>query len=629
MARESRVFTNILLMILIILVIAIGIVVVKAIDYSRFKTEDAARILEKIEKKLNQMENSLRNSNVRQDFSSCKDATSSKIANSQYYDPNADFGGRIINCVSTGTKNLNMLLSNEKLVGDIWSYASSSLASRDYENPDLYEPLMAEKWELFEDKLVYDITIKQGILWHDFKDPVSGKEWKDIEVTSEDFKFYVDVIKDEKVDCAPLRVYLQDLDRVEIISKYRFKVYWKKKYFLSETWTLGLTPLPRHFYKDYEGPFDGKKFNDDYIRNNFIVGCGPYRFDRWDSGQRVILKRWDKYFGAKYGIAPPLDTVIIEIISHPNTQFQALISGDVDRMELTANQWINGTNIPEFDPASPDFKVKKLKFPSRSYSYIGYNQKNPLFHDKKIRQALTYLVNREKILKVAYQDMGRIVSGPFFMDSPYYDSSIKPYPFDPEKAKSLLKEAGWEDHDGDGILDKDGRKFEFNVLSVTTSTMQEKMFPIIDEDMKKVGISMNINKVEWSVFIQRLEQKKFDVVSLSWSIPIDSDPSQIWHSSSADIEASSNHISFKNKEIDKLLENLRGSFNQEERIKICHEIHRVLNEEQPYTFLFCPDELLAINARYENVRFFPKYPIVPDDIMWVPRDKQREMKTIE
>lgn len=626
MAQEKRGLTNILLILLMISVVVVGIVVIKAIDYSRFKTEALVFSLEKLEKKLNHVEESLKNSG-NQKFDNLQERiTHSKAANSQYFDGNADFGGRIINCVTAGTENLNNILSSEKVVSDIWTYTSSSLATRDYENPDLFEGLMAEKWEISDDKLLYDITIKSGVLWHDFKDPVSGKQWKDIEVTAEDFKFYVDVIKDEKVDCAPPRVYFQDLDRVEVISKYRFKVYWKKKYFLSESWTLGLMPLPRHFYKDYEGAFDGKKFNDDYVRNKFIVGCGPYRFDRWDSGQRIVLKRWDKYFGAKYGISPPLDSVAIEIINHPNTQFQALLSDDIDRMNLTPDQWVNKTNIPEFDSSSPAFKIRKLKFPSRAYSYIGYNQKNPLFQDKKVRQALTYLVDREKILKVAYNGLGRIVSGPFFIDSPYYNKAVKPYEFSPEKAKALLKEAGWEDHDGDGILDKDGKKFEFNALSVTTSTIQEKMFPIIDEDMKKAGISMNINKVEWSVFVQRLDQKKFDVVSLAWALPLDPDPTQIFHSSGADIESSSNHISFKNKEVDELLGKLRECFDQKERIRICHEIHRILSDEQPYTFLFCPEELVGINTRYENVRLFPEYPVVPEDIMWIPKDKQLSLK---
>ena len=629
MAREKKILTNILLVIMIILVVLIGIVVVKSIDYSRFKTEALADSIEEMNKQLQKIDKDLKSSKLQLSNSLQEKAYPQKIANSQYFDLKADFGGRMINCVQASTKNLNSLLNNETIVNDIWSYTTSSLTSRDYENPDLFEPLMAEKWEVSDDKLVYDITIKPGILWHDFKDPVSGKEWKDVEVTADDFKFYVDVVKDEKVDCAPLRTYYQDLERIEIVSKYRFKVYWKQKYFLSEVWTLGLIPLPKHFYKDYDGPFDGKRFNDDYIRNKFIVGCGPYKFDSWDSGQRVVLKKWDKYFGAKYGIAPPLDTVIFEIINHPNTQFQALLSDDIDKMDITADQWVNRTSIPEFDPASPDYKIRKINYPSRSYTYIGYNLKNPLFQDKRVRQALTYLVDREKILKVAYHNLGRIVSGPFFIDSPYYDSSIKPYAFDPDKAKALLKEVGWEDHDGDGILDKDGKKFEFNVLSIASSTVQEKMFPIIDEDMKKAGIMMNINKVEWSVYIQRLEQKKFDVVSLGWSIGLDSDPSQIWHSSTADVEASSNHIGFKNKDIDELLEKLKTCFNAKERIIICHKIHKILDEEQPYTFLFCPDKLIGINTRYENVRLFPKYPIVPDDIMWIPKDKQGEPKKVK
>ena len=625
----KNIYINIIATIALIVGIIIGIAFVRSVDQARYKMEDVynrlynvgSRLME-LEKKvddLTKMEFKVANAVV-------QNKPVEKIVNQEFYDQDADIGGRYVMPITSASKNLNSLINNDHLVSILWDKCTSSLAARNYEFPEKFEPLMAESWEISEDKMTYTIKLREGILWHDFTDPVSGKEWTDVEVTAEDFKFYLDVVKNEDVDCAPLRSYFQDLDRIEVISKYEFKVHWKKKYFLSEIWTLGLTPLPRHLYHAYDGPFDGKKFNDDFERNKIIVGCGPYRFDRWDTGQSIVLKRWGKYFGTKYGIAPPIDKIVFEIIKHPSTQFQALVAGDIDKMGLTSEQWINKTDAPEFDPDSPEYKIRKFKYPSRSYSYIGYNLKNPLFQDKRVRQAMTHLVDREKILDLVFHDLGRIITGNFFIDSPYYDESIEPYPFSILKAKELLKEAGWEDADGDGILDKDGLKFEFTVLTISNSPWQEKMFPIIKEDMKKAGIVMKINKVEWSVYIQRLEKKNFEVISLGWSLGFESDPTQIWHSSMADEDGSSNHIGFNNKRADEIIEKIRTCFDFDERVKLCHEFHQIVHEEQPYTFLFTRDSLVALNNRYENVKLFDKIPSIPQEIMWVPRDTQEKVR---
>ncbi len=621
MGRNKKTFLNIIFTLVVFIFAITFMILIRSLDNYRFQVESLTKKIEQSNNKLDELQNSLKAGNFnKKEYAPqlIDNKTDTTISNRRYFDPNAVAGGKLVTSEAAATKNLNYLINNEAFAGELWGHTSSTLAVRDYEHPEKFMPLLAEKWELADDKLVYDITLRQGVLWHDFKDPVTGKEWKDVEVTADDFKFYIDVIKNKDVDCAPLRVYYQDISKVEILSKYHFKVFWSKKYYLSEEQTLGLLPLPRHFYKSYEGPFDGKKFNNDYERNKMIISCGPYSFDSWEAGQKVVLKRWGKYFGNKYGIGPALDELSFEVIGHPNTRFQALLSGDIDRTGLTGEQWTTKINIPEFDPESSQFKFKKIKYPSRAYSYIGYTQKNPLFQDKKVRTAFTHLIDREKILKIACFGLGRVVSGPFFVDSLYYDKSITPYPFSIEKAKKLLKEAGWEDHDGDGILDKNGKKFEFTALVVSNSSVQEKMFPIIQEDMKKAGIEMNISKVEWSVYVQRLEKKQFDVVCLAWALPIEGDPYQVWHSSMADVEGSSNHISFKNKKADEIIEKLRVTFDMNERVKLCHEFHKLLHEEQPYTFLFCNDTLMAIRKDYKNVRLFPAYPAVPGDIMWLP-----------
>jgi len=610
---RNSIFTGIAILVLA-LVIAVAVwFQVTAMDALRFQTENLMKQVNELRDKMEVMGRERPAAQVPTAIAATPTAAAlPPFANREFFDPAAIPGGTMRDASAQDTQNMNLLINNDNILGELSGLVCSSLAERNFVHPEKFEPVMAASWTISPDKMTYRIKLRKGILWHDFTDPVTGKEWKDVEVTADDFKFYIDVIKNPEVDCAPARVYLDGIDKVTVINPYEFEVKWNKRYFLSEEITLGLTPLPRHLYHAYPGPFDGKKFNDDDARNRILIGCGPYRFDSWTKGQRMILKRWEKYFGQRYGAMPPIKEYSFEIIKHPNTQFQALVSGSIDTLGLNPEQWVTRTDTKEF---GPDGFIGKYRYPGRRYFYIGYNLTNPLFKDKKVRQALTCLVNRERILKEVYYGLGRIVTGPFFIDSPYYDKTVQPWPFSVEKAKRMLAEAGWKDTDGDGILDKNGKPFKFTVLQVANSPIQQKMLPIIKEDMARAGIEMNIQTVEWSVYVQRLEKKSFEVCCLGWALSFEGDPFQLWHSSQADKPQSSNHVGFKNAEADRLIEAYRTSFDLQERIELAHRFHQLLHEEQPYTFLISPDLLLAENKRFHNVRVFPAVG-VPTTIQW-------------
>lgn len=538
-------------------------------------------------------------------------------ANAKYFDRKAQSGDRLIKAIATDLGNLNPITVNEATVSTFWSLANSSLTEYNLEKPGVFEPLMAQYWEESDDHCTFRIKLRPGILWHDFKDPVTGKEWKNVPVTAHDFKFYIDVVKNPDVDAAPLRGYLSGIKEVRIINDLEFEVVWAEPYFLAKSVTLGLSPLPRHLYHAYEGPFDGKKFNDDNERNRMIIGCGPYRMVKWERGKQIVFRRFEKYFGRQLGIMPPIRTHVFRVIQHPSTRLQALISGDIDCNSLTPEQWLNNTGLKAFQDGS----IKKFQYPSMSFSYIGLNLKNPLFADRRVRVALSHLINRERLLKDVYQGLATPVSGTFFTRSEAYDKNIKPYPFDPEKAKAMLKEAGWSDTDGDGILDKDGKPFKFTLIFPGVNTSYTRMTPILKEDFAAAGIQLEVLAMEWSVVIQRMEGRNFDAVMAGWSTPLNSDPYQLWHSKNAETAGSSNFISFSNPEADKIIEELHNSFDDASRLAAYHKFHKLLHEEQPYLFLFSQDNLVAISGRYKNLRIFPLG--LEERILWTPRDQQK------
>ena len=608
--QKGNGFIKFMLVLCAVLIAAGTYFIVKSVDHLRYEMEKLRIALQEMPAGTPSVQKNVAETTVKND-----------IANFAFYDQNAQRGGRLITVSASDTKNMNSLITNDAFLSAISSFTQDGISERSFSDISKFEPKLAESWERLDGGLRFRIRLRKGVLWHDFTDPVTKKKWENVEMTAEDFKFYVEVVKNPKTDCAPLRTYLSDLDRVEIINKYEFDVIWKKKYFLAEEVTLQLEPLPRHLYHAYEGPFDPDKFNNDNERNRMIVGVGPYRFERWDKGNRIVLRRWNKYYGAKYGVMPPLQTIAVDIIPHPATQLQSLISKDVDEVTLTPEQWIHQTSGAAFQ--EKDGWLRKIKTPSLAYNYIGFNLKMPVFSDAKTRVALSHLVDKERIVKELYHGLARPVTGPFFPDSPATDQSLPVRKFSLELARKLLAEAGWKDTDGDGILDRNGVPLKFTVIYPNANPIYPRLLPIVRQDMARAGVKMELQSLEWSVCLQRLEKKKFEACAMGWQGGITPDPFQLWHSSMANVPASSNFIGFVNPEADKLIEQIRVTFDPEERTKLYHKFHRLIYDEAPYIFMVSPYNLSALSKRYQNVRIFPLG--YHNRILWTPRAQQLDV----
>lgn len=449
-----------------------------------------------------------------------------------------------------------------------------TLIERDNATLEL-KPLLAESWEISEDKLTYTFKIRQGVKWHD------GAPF-----TSADVVFSYKTIMDPKVDAPQLRSYYQEIRDVEAIDDYTVKFTYARPYFLALEFCGGMPIVPKHI-------FENRDFNTNPAGRS-PVGTGPFKFVKWTTGREVVLEKNPDYWGEK----PHLNRIVFRIITDSSVALQVLKRQELDVASLTPIQWEKQTNSPDFEK-----HFDKFSYFTPNYSYIGWNSKRPFFADKRVRTALTHLVNRELILDKVMYGLGAIVTNPFYINSPEYDKSIEPIPYDPAAARKLLEEAGWVDHDNDGIRDKDGVKFSFEFLIPGGSETGEKIATILKEELDGIGIDMTIRKTEWAVFTTRLNERNFDAVTLAWSMGIESDPYQIWSSTQA--EAGSNFIGFKNAETDKLIEEARKEFDRDKRIELYRQFSEIIHEEQPYTFLFCRKATVAVNKRFENVTVYP------------------------
>ncbi|MFU8806847.1 MAG: ABC transporter substrate-binding protein, partial [Bradymonadaceae bacterium] len=241
-----------------------------------------------------------------------------------------------------------------------------------------------------------------------------------------------------------------------------------------------------------------------------------------------------------------------------------------------------------------------------AYFYVGWNMDKPMFADQRVRLAMTHALNRQGIIDNVFNGLGAIQTGPFYYKHPAMDPSVEPYPFDLDKAKKLLEEAGWVDTNGDGVRDKviDGKKVDFQFTLVAYNQPDVRSYAaVFREDLRKIGVVMNPEFVEWPMMQRRMDEKNFDAFTGGWGLSWFNDPYQIWHSSQADIPKGSNRVGFRNDEADKIIETLRETFDADERQELLRQFHRIVHDVQPYTFFYARQSVAAWNPRLKNVVF--------------------------
>lgn len=484
---------------------------------------------------------------------------------------NAPKGGNFVVNLGAEPPTLHPITSTDGYSTQVRGLVVETLLTRNATTYE-WEPQLAEKWEISKDGKTFTFFLRPQATFHD------GKP-----VTAEDVKFSLDAIFDPKYEAAHWIPYFDGIDRekTQIVNPTTIKFSAKSKYFKNFDQVAGLLQiLPKHIYSDIE---KSKKLN------STVIGSGPYRLDKFERGQRIILKRYEKWAGAE---SPNLkgyynfDTVDFKFIKEENVQIERIKKGDLDYISLGTEAYMKKTEGEMWGKTV--FKKQIENAAPKSYGFIGWNLRRDLFKDREVRQALAHLMNRDEMNKKFRYGKADLATGPVYLRSEYANPSVKPFLFDPKKAKDLLAKAGWADTDKDGALDKvvDGKKTAFKFALVYANKDSEKYWTIYKEDLKKAGIEMELKFMEWNSFVKTLDTGEFESVALSWvGGDIDWDPKQVWHSSSA-VAGGSNFINYQNPEVDKLIDEAREIMEKKPRIEKLRKAFEIIANDAPYVFLF-------------------------------------------
>lgn len=516
--------------------------------------------------------------------------TSANLAFSRAADASrrADYaeGGWNVRAFPVGLKTISPLVSSDLYAATVQSYIIETLLIR---NPDTLEwnGLLAKDWNVSEDGLTIDFTLRDNPV---FSDGVS--------LTAHDVAFSYRFIMDERIAAPRTRSSLQKIASVEALDDRRVRFVFAEPYFESLGLAGQMDVLAKHFYEPYLE--NSEAFNQS---KGLLLGSGPYKLPdpkSWtpDSG-RVELVRNQRYWGE---VQPPYDRLIWNIIENDSARLAAFRNGTIDSYNSKPREY---QTLLEDDQLQKSAQNLEYMSPTAGYSYVGWNSERngepTVFASTAVRQAMTLLTDRQRIVDEIMLGYAEIAVSPFNPRSPQHNPEVIPRDTDVETARGLLETAGLIDRDGDGVLENEkGEPFEFELVYYQDSDDTRRIVLFLKDLYARAGVSLIPKPSEWSVMIDLLGSRNFDAITLGWSSGVETDIFQMFHSTQID-GGGDNFVNFKNEELDQLIDNARSTVDEKDRLPIWWQAERILHEQQPYTFLMRKKSLMFLDKRINNV----------------------------
>lgn len=483
-------------------------------------------------------------------------------------------------------KTISPLVSTDAYASDIQNYILESLLVRD---PDTLEwaGLVAESWNVSDDGLKFRFKLRKDVVFSD------GQP-----LTSDDVVFTFDFIMNETIAAPRDRAVLEKMKSVTALDDTTVVFEFKEPYFNALALAGGMDILARHFYEPYLQ--EPEKFNES---KGLLIGSGPYRLQDpkgWTPDQGMVeLERNPRYWGP---ILPAFNRLLWRVIENDSARLTTFRNGEID---------LYGARPIEYKKLLKDEKLNKraqnfeYMSPRVGYSYIGWNQmrakKSTRFADKRVRQAMTYLTDRERVIEEIMLGYGETAISPFNPRSKQHNKDLAPRSYDPEKAKQLLKEAGYEDRDGNGVLeDIHGEPFEFELVYFQGNEDTKRIVLFLKDLYAGAGVLMQPKPTEWSVMIDLLTKRDFDAITLGWTSGVEIDIYQMFHGSQTE-NGGDNFVGYKSSRLDELIDKARTTVDEEIRMPLWQQAEAVMYDDQPYTFLMRRKTLAFIDKRIHNV----------------------------
>ncbi len=482
-------------------------------------------------------------------------------------------------------ETLNPILSENSNETEVTNGIFSTLLKMN-DRLEMEPDLLTKMPELSPDRLTYTFQLRQGVKFHD-----------GVELTAEDVEFLYRM-KLAEGNLVPSRDMWEAIEKFEIIDKYNFRITLKKPDVTwLQGWCYGEGMIPPKHLLEKEFAASGGALTKGGPFSRHPVGTGPYMFVEWKRDQHILLKRNPHYF--REG-KPKIEKIVFKVIPDTNTMLAQFKKGEIDVFsQAQANQYKELLEMKKKGHA-----IAVHKFPSYTYLHADFNLRNPIFQDKRVRQALCYAFPKEDFIRTVLDGVATPADSYIAPMSWAYNPNVKKYDYNLAKAMQLLEEAGWKLRD-DGVRVKDGRELAFRISTNTENRTRTKFVEIAKQAWEAVGARVTIQNYEGTtLFGDILEKGNFDIIVFAWVSGADPDGYTLWYSKQDPLVygAGQNYVGYKNDRIDRLCLAGKEEFDQEKRLRIYHEIQEILAEEVPYMFVYFYNNVAAVKSSLKNFK---------------------------
>ncbi len=460
--------------------------------------------------------------------------------------------------ISSNPSKLNPLIATDSASGEIADWVFDTLLA--YDKDGRIEPRMAKSYH-FIDNTTLLFELRKDILWSD-----------GVPFTADDVVFTYRLITSPKI-FTPYASEFRYVKNVEALGPYRLKVTYKEPYFKAlQTWMTAV--VPRHILEN-EKDIMTSRFN------RHPIGTGPYTLKGFEISKDIVLKANPTYFRHK----PHLDEIVYHFMPDPSTQFLMLRSHKLDVGSLTPLQLERQID----DDFRSFYKVyEKI---SQSYTYLGFNLRNPKFQDARVREALSLAIDRQELVDILFFGHGQVCNGPFMPGTFAYNENIKAPKQNIRKARALLKEVGFDKQ----------HPFTFEIVTNSNNPIRVYAAQIIQHQLRNAGVVVHIRTMEWQAFLNTVVMpRKFEAVILGWALGLMPDAYSIWHSEGSK-KGGFNFVGYHNPKVDALIKKGERTVDQKELGKIYRKIFALIVHDNPYLFLYIPNSITVVNKKIENV----------------------------
>ena len=454
---------------------------------------------------------------------------------------------------SSNPSRLNPLLATDSSSSEIVGFIFNALVKYDKDGKEIIGDL-AESYR-FEDDTTLRFNLRKNVKWHD------GQVF-----TAADVVYTYELIHSSKL-VTPYTSTFRMVKSVKALDRYTVEVKYKKPYFKAlETWMMQI--VPKHIL-EHEENIMGSSFNKKPI------GTGPYKLTKLEFSKNIELSANEEYFEHQ----PFIDKISFHVIADPTTRFLMLRSKQIDIGSLEPMQLERQVEKKFFQ------HYQKIEQISHSYTYLGFNLRQKKFQDERVRRALSLGIDRQELVDILFLGHGQVCTGPFLPGGLAFNEKVKAAKPNLDKAKSLLKEAGYSE----------GHPLEFEIATSNSSEVRPYAAQIIQHQLAKIGVKVTLRVMEWQAFLNMVVfPREFDTVLLGWSLSLSPDPYLVWHSDN-DKPGAFNFIGYKNDKVDGLIKKAEGIVNREKLAKTQKEIFQKIVDDNAYLFLYIPNSIGVVN----------------------------------